>query len=200
METILRWTSVMCLMLVTGCWLEGPIPSRPKHDEPGANTSPQPNGTAANSAGERKTPEKAVGSGAMTLSTSFVSTGPRPTPEKAAGSGAGPEKAAPEQTSGMVREKAAVGVGEKGRGYGGGMVTQSVHTLFVAKEKIFLEQMRHAQDLYKATEGHSPRTQEEFMDKIIKANNLKLPTLPPGERYVYDPDKDDLMVERPTAP
>ena len=41
--------------------------------------------------------------------------------------------------------------------------------------------------LYKASEGNCPKTQEEFMDKIIKENNLQLPTLPAGQSYFYDP-------------
>jgi hypothetical protein len=108
------------------------------------------------------------------------------------------DKSTADQQPGTVREKAAVGMGEKGRGYGGGVITQSVHTMFTAREKIVLDQMRHAQDLYKAEhEGHNPKNWEEFEEKILKANNLRLPTLPYGERYVYDPDKDELMVERP---
>jgi hypothetical protein len=51
--------------------------------------------------------------------------------------------------------------------------------------------------LYKASEGHAPRTHQEFMDKIIKLNNLKLPELPAGHRYAYDPSTEKLMVERP---
>ena len=58
-------------------------------------------------------------------------------------------------------------------------------------------QMDEAMKLYKATEGHAPRTQEEFMDKIIKANSLQLPKLPEGHRYVYDPSTEKLLVERP---
>jgi hypothetical protein len=38
------------------------------------------------------------------------------------------------------------------------------------------------------------------MDKIINTNNLHLPTLPPGQRYVYDPIKGELMVEKPEKP
>ena len=47
-----------------------------------------------------------------------------------------PEKATAEQKPGMVREKAAVGIGEKGRGYGGDMITVPVKALWTAKEKI----------------------------------------------------------------
>ena len=49
-------------------------------------------------------------------------------------------------------------MGEKGRGYGGGIITKSVHQLFTAKEKIVLDQMRACQDLYKAEhDGKHPK-------------------------------------------
>jgi hypothetical protein len=35
------------------------------------------------------------------------------------------------------------------------------------------------------------------MQEIIAANQIKLPQLPPGEKYVFDPQTQELMVERP---
>ena len=35
------------------------------------------------------------------------------------------------------------------------------------------------------------------MENVIKANQIKLPVLPPGHKYVYDPATKQLMVERP---
>ena len=35
------------------------------------------------------------------------------------------------------------------------------------------------------------------MEKIIKANQIKLPDLPEGDRYQYDPKTEQLMVESP---
>ncbi|MEI8372386.1 MAG: hypothetical protein WCJ35_06060 [Planctomycetota bacterium] len=108
-----------------------------------------------------------------------------------------PEKTTAEMKPGTVREKAAVGMGEKGRGYGGDMITMPVKTMWTVREQIVLGQIRKALDLYKASEEHFPKTHQEFMDRIIKENHLQLPTLPAGHRYVYDPDTDELMVERP---
>jgi hypothetical protein len=54
-----------------------------------------------------------------------------------------------------------------------------------------------AMNLYQAREGEYPKSHEEFMEKIIKANNIKLAELPPGHRYVYDPATHTLMVEHP---
>ena len=36
------------------------------------------------------------------------------------------------------------------------------------------------------------------MDRIIKENNIRLPTLPTGNRYVYDPKTGELMIEKPS--
>jgi hypothetical protein len=97
-----------------------------------------------------------------------------------------------------VREKAGVGSGEKGRGYGGGPVTTPVAAYFSVRERlVFDAEIPHALDLYKATEGHAPRSQDEFMRDIVTANRIRLPTLPPGHRYVYDPKSEQLMVEHP---
>ena len=153
----------VCLLLLAGCGLEGPVPRDPQRDDASTN---KPGGPVAvkQAAVEKKLP--------------------------GGGGGAGSKP-------GMLREKAAVGMGEKGRGYGGDMISVSVMALWNAKQRIVLDQMHHALELYKATEGHLPKTQEEFMEKIIKANNLKLPELPPGQHYVYDPKTGELMVEKP---
>ncbi len=60
--------------------------------------------------------------------------------------------------------------------------------------------VRKAMDIYKAGEGHAPKTHQEFMDRIINENHIQLPTLPPGQRYVYDPQKEKLLLEKPKAP
>ena len=101
----------------------------------------------------------------------------------------------------MVTEKAAVGVGEKGRGYGKDMITVSVMAYWQAKERITFDQIQHAMDLYKAEhDGKPPKTQQEFMDRIVKENNLHLPALPAGHSYFYDPEDGSLNVRKPADP
>jgi hypothetical protein len=99
-------------------------------------------------------------------------------------------------------QKADVGAGKQGRDYGGGVVaapvTTPVATYFAAKEMIaFRIQIPGAMKNYKALNGSAPKTQEEFMEKIIKEHGIQLPQLPVGQRYVYFPDKEDLFVEHP---
>ena len=62
---------------------------------------------------------------------------------------------------------------------------------------IFNIQIPHSMQLFKATENRPPESHEEFMQKIIKDNDIKLPDLPPGHRYVYNPKTEGLMVEQP---
>jgi hypothetical protein len=91
-----------------------------------------------------------------------------------------------------------MGVGQKGRDYGTGPIATPVAALFAARERIVFDiQIPHAMNVFKAVEGRTPKSHEEFMEKIVKANQIKLPKLPDGHRYVYDPRQEQLMVERP---
>lgn len=105
-----------------------------------------------------------------------------------------PEPAAPQ------REKAAES-GAKGRDYGEGMVATPLKSFWGAKKRLALDQIEQAMQLYKATdpEGRGPKSHEDFMEKIIRANRIRLPELPAGERYIYDPEKGELMIERPES-
>lgn len=96
----------------------------------------------------------------------------------------------------LEREKAVVGVRPKGQGYGGGLITEPISVYFKAPQMIaFQIQIPHAMNLYRAQHGHFPKTHEEFMEKIIKENGIQLPSLPPGARYVYDPQKAAQMQQ-----
>ena len=67
--------------------------------------------------------------------------------------------------------------------------------MYRAKEHIAFDiQIPHALDLFKATEGRLPKSHEEFMERIIKENQIKLPPLPEGQRYVYDVKQGQLMI------
>ena len=47
---------------------------------------------------------------------------------------------------------------------------------------------------YQAETGEYPKTTEEFMEKIIKANNIALPKLPFYQEYAYDPAAHSLVI------
>ena len=92
------------------------------------------------------------------------------------------------------RKKAEAGV--TGRGdYGGGIGTASLSAYVRVQEKVEFQQVEYALKLYKAQHGELPKSHEEFMEKIIKPNQIKLPELQEGDKYVYDPEKGELMVE-----
>ncbi len=108
-----------------------------------------------------------------------------------------PEAAAPD----AERVKADVGVGAKGRGldkFQGGVLVTPAKAYFTLRERaIFQVQIPHAMQLYQALHGRAPESHDQFMKEIIQANQIQLPNLPPDQRYVYDPQQKELMVERP---
>lgn len=79
---------------------------------------------------------------------------------------------------------------KKGRSLqGGGYLSVVTGTRFWAEHQMILNNIRHAVDLYEATNSRYPKTQDEFMREIIQANDIKLPELPDGYEYFYDPDE-----------
>ena len=55
-------------------------------------------------------------------------------------------------------------------------------------------QIQHAVDLYRAEHDAYPKTYEEFIQEIIKANNIALPTLPYYQEYGYDAQEHKLII------
>jgi hypothetical protein len=97
----------------------------------------------------------------------------------------------------MERVKATMDtVGTKGKDYGEGPIATPLSLRWRLADKIVLLEVQNALNLFWGFEGRYPATHEEFMQKVVKDNNLKLPELPPGQRYVYDPETHELMVER----
>jgi hypothetical protein len=98
------------------------------------------------------------------------------------------------------RDVARVGVGRKGRGYGGGLISEPARQYFGIRERlVFDAQIPQALNTYKALDpaGNGPKTHEEFMSKVVGQSGIQLPELPDGQRYVYDAESETLMVERP---
>src|ERR1700693_680566 len=63
-------------------------------------------------------------------------------------------------------------------------------------EQISTMYIQHAVDLFQATEGRYPKDHDEFMTRIIKENQIKLPVLPGGARYAYDVENHKLKIVR----
>lgn len=106
-------------------------------------------------------------------------------------------EAQPPQPAG-VPEKAGVGVGIRGDSLRseegiGKMIASPAVTYFNIREKAVFEiQIPHALNLFKALEGRVPKTHEEFIEKIVKANSISLPELKPGMKYRYRPELGDI--------
>ena len=54
--------------------------------------------------------------------------------------------------------------------------------------------IEHAVNLFNASEGRYPNSHEEFMTRIVKENNMRLPVLQPGMEYQYDVENHKLVV------
>ena len=114
------------------------------------------------------------------------------------------ENAAEAETE-YVEKKADVGATGKGE-YGVtseepmAIVTVPVSTYFKAQEMaVFRMQIPSAMNLFQASEGRYPNSEEEFMTKIIKANQIVLPKLPEGDVYFYDVQARELKIRSKKA-
>lgn len=95
-------------------------------------------------------------------------------------------------------KKAQVGAGKKGHYGGQGIVKTPVSVYFRAQERItFNAVIPKNMQLYKSTHNNKgPATHKEFMEEIIKKGMVDLPELSAGERYLYDPKKEELFIEQ----
>ncbi len=126
-------------------------------------------------------------------SVSGNSRAPTGEPEPVAQVETGPE---------LTRKVAGVGDGKKGHTYGKLPMTYAASQSWRIKEKLVFEiEIPRSLQIYKNINPRfeGPQSHEEFMEKIIKEYHIVLPELPDGHRYVYDPDKEQLLVEQPVA-
>lgn len=92
--------------------------------------------------------------------------------------------------------KAKAGVGKQGRKIKDreGLFATPVKAYFKARDKITFMQAEKALQLFEGLNQRYPESHEEYMEKVIQANNLTLPKLPEGDYYEYDVKKKQLMV------
>jgi hypothetical protein len=57
--------------------------------------------------------------------------------------------------------------------------------------------IQRAVDLFYAEHGRYPKDHQEFMDKVVHANQINLPELPGKAQYQYDVQKHELVVVQP---
>ncbi|MCA9237445.1 MAG: hypothetical protein KDA44_18350 [Planctomycetales bacterium] len=77
----------------------------------------------------------------------------------------------------------------------GGYLGAVGNARFYAEHQMILNNVNYAVKLYEAEHGEYPKSNDEFMSKIIKANMIVLPELPDDQEYYYDPENPDLATE-----
>lgn len=111
-----------------------------------------------------------------------------------------PTASTPAAPTTVTAQKAVAGVGKKGQSLNDNTgiaraITAGPATLLNFQQKAVLDiQIPQALQLFKATEGRSPKSHEEFMQKIVEANRLVLPELPAGGVYRFNTEKGELWV------
>ncbi len=60
--------------------------------------------------------------------------------------------------------------------------------------EISKQAVQRAVQFFQAEHGRFPQDHAEFMEKIIKANSIKLPVLPGKRRYQYDVENHELVI------
>jgi len=61
-------------------------------------------------------------------------------------------------------------------------------------ERLMKLQVQRALGFFQATEGRYPKDHNEFMEKVIRANQIKLAVLPGNWVYQYDVQNHELVV------
>ena len=75
------------------------------------------------------------------------------------------------------------------------IITVPISQYFTVRDRILLMQISDAVNKFKGEHDRFPASHEEFMEKIIQANNIQLRPLPPGHEFVYE--SGELKVRRP---
>ena len=96
----------------------------------------------------------------------------------------------------QTRRKAEAGVGKKGqklKDHRGPLATPA-KAMFKAEQQIMFLKVQQALTAFEILNDRYPNSHDEYMEKVIKANNLNLPELPVGQRYEFDTETHELMV------
>ncbi len=98
--------------------------------------------------------------------------------------------------------KAGKGVGAKGRSLDPheGIIVTPVKAYFAARERIFFEaEFPKNYQIYNAMTDDIPKDFEDLKAKVLDPYGLtkKLPPLPQGHTYVWNPETQELGVKRP---
>lgn len=103
----------------------------------------------------------------------------------------------PTEPTEFVRVKARAGVLDA-ENYDAAIVTTPISANSSMKQQMIFDfQIPKALELFEQLRNRKPNSHQEFMREIIQKGNIRLPTLPPYYRYIYDPEAGDFFIERP---
>ena len=74
------------------------------------------------------------------------------------------------------------------------MVNSTMRGASHAIHEIARLQIKQSVEMFRAVEGRYPKSHEEFMEKVIKANGIKLPAPVTTAEYQYDVENHELLV------
>jgi hypothetical protein len=77
----------------------------------------------------------------------------------------------------------------------GGYLGATAGAKFYAEFQMLINNINHANQLYWAETGDWPKSNEEFMKKIIEFNKLALPELEPQHEYIYVPEQGEVGLQ-----
>ena len=185
-----------------GCFPNSEAPSTASAPPKAAPSSPPPSAPAASTPAAPAAPAAPASPAATTgaPAADAVPANPAVASTPAASSPGGTDPATPPPPPGTERVTAKAGEGKRGQSLKNetGIFVEPAKAFFrVEQRAVFEFQIPQALGLFKASEGRAPKSHDEFMAKIIAPNAIKLPELPAGNKYVYDPEREELMVEKP---
>ena len=186
------WIVGLALCVVLGCvpHTDPPVASAPSDTKAVTPTPPNP-------------PVAAPVATEPAATTPETSSPPAaaPTPELPPESPPPADPAAnPSGENATEQVSAKAGVGKQGQSLKNdtGVFVEAAKAYFNVRQRAVFEiQIPEALKLFEATEGRKPNSHDEFMQKVINANSIKLPNLPANNKYVYDVERGELMVEKP---
>jgi hypothetical protein len=79
----------------------------------------------------------------------------------------------------------------------GGALGAAAHARFWGEHKIIYDRVKENLMLYMSTTGNLdfPKSNEEFMEKVIKGYQMTLPELEPQHEYIYDPEHPEVGLQ-----
>jgi hypothetical protein len=76
------------------------------------------------------------------------------------------------------------------------LIAGPVKAYFNVREKVVFEiGLPKAEQMFNALNGRNPKSHDEYMKEVVKANAISLPELPQGMVYRYHVDTNELWVE-----